>query len=151
MKVKAQSGFTLIELMIVVAIIGILASIALPNYQQYTTKAKLTELFMAASACKITITERYMTNNPGGNGFGQWGCFKIAPSPFVASIFADSNGGIYIGARNINATVNSKYLYMAPYRNNVKMTKAANMGQAVDEWRCETSFILPLPAEYGSC
>jgi type IV pilus assembly protein PilA len=52
---KTQQGFTLIELMIVVAIIGILASIALPAYQTYTTKAKFTEVVLATSATKIAV------------------------------------------------------------------------------------------------
>jgi len=54
---KAQKGFTLIELMIVVAIIGILAAIALPAYQDYTTRAKVTEVILAASSARTAISE----------------------------------------------------------------------------------------------
>ena len=59
---SAQKGFTLIELMIVVAIIGILAAVALPAYQDYTIRAKVTELILAASAHKTSIAEKAQTD-----------------------------------------------------------------------------------------
>ncbi len=57
MKAHMQKGFTLIELMIVVAIIGILAAVALPAYQDYTTRAKVTEVILAASGARTQISE----------------------------------------------------------------------------------------------
>ncbi len=59
----AQKGFTLIELMIVVAIIGILAAVALPAYQDYTVRAKVSELILAGSAYKTAIAEKYQSDN----------------------------------------------------------------------------------------
>ena len=58
---KIQQGFTLIELMIVVAIIGILAAIALPAYQDYTIRAKVSELLISASSARTCITEAYQS------------------------------------------------------------------------------------------
>ena len=63
MKRRVQTGFTLIELMIVVAIIGVLAAIALPAYQNYLIKSKLVEATTDLDAAKIVITEAYSTNN----------------------------------------------------------------------------------------
>jgi len=57
MKAQVQKGFTLIELMIVIAIIGILAAIALPAYQDYTAKAKMSEVVLAASSARTCVTE----------------------------------------------------------------------------------------------
>ena len=62
---QKQQGFTLIELMIVVAIIGILAAIAIPQYQDYTIRAKLSEVASAASGDTLKLTESYQTN-------GEW-------------------------------------------------------------------------------
>lgn len=59
---RAQGGFTLIELMIVVAIIGILAAVALPAYQDYTVRAKVSEMILAASSAKVSIAESAQIN-----------------------------------------------------------------------------------------
>jgi type IV pilus assembly protein PilA len=101
---KAQQGFTLIELMIVVAIIGILAAIALPAYQDYTKRAKVSEVILAASACRTTITEVYQTASvsPGANS---WGCESSSPTTqFVNSIATDSAGVITVDSNVTGAT-----------------------------------------------
>ena len=62
MKRSMQKGFTLIELMIVVAIIGILAAVALPAYQDYTVRAKVSEVILAASSAKVAVSEAAQAN-----------------------------------------------------------------------------------------
>ena len=68
MKSKLQQGFTLIELMIVVAIIGILAAVALPAYQDYTIRAKVTEGLILGSALKIAVADNGANALPNGSG-----------------------------------------------------------------------------------
>ena len=100
---KMQKGFTLIELMIVVAIIGILAAIALPAYQDYTKRAKMSEAILAASACRTSVTEAYQAANslPGSNS---WGC-EIASgsgSKYVTSVSTDGAGNITVQVTGIS-------------------------------------------------
>jgi type IV pilus assembly protein PilA len=67
---QLQKGFTLIELMIVVAIIGILAAIALPAYQDYTIRAKVSEGLTMADAAKVTVADNLAAGNPGNDAAG---------------------------------------------------------------------------------
>lgn len=104
MKRSLQKGFTLIELMIVVAIIGILAAVALPAYQDYTVRAKVSEVILAASACRTSITESLQTGNSLPTVNNAWGCESTSStSKYVAQIQTDMNGQIYVASQGLGA------------------------------------------------
>ncbi|MDQ0043190.1 pilin [Variovorax boronicumulans] len=110
---RAQAGFTLIELMIVVAIIGILAAVALPAYQDYTIRAKVTEALTQASAAKLAVAETAQAlgglNQVTATNSGYSFTASNASNAYVASVAIAAGGEITVVTKNTGATTQPSF------------------------------------------
>jgi len=154
---KFQQGFTLIELMIVGAIIGILAAVALPAYQDYTAKAKVSEIILAASACRTAVSDVYQTGSTAP-GAGNWGCeSSTRTSKYVASIATDANGVITVTASSdtgLPTALHSTTVSLTPTTADGNDLTATSVGNAVvGTFKCGPGASNPMPKKYlpGSC
>ena len=145
---KQQKGFTLIELMIVIAIIGILAAIAIPAYQDYTIRSKVSEGLALAGAAKLAVAETYdSTGNMPSSGNASFGlptAGSIAGN-YVSSITVStvgSQGGVitilYKASVGGNPTAGGKDIVLTP--------DTSNIGAMA--WTCDGSTSQVMPNKY---
>ncbi len=135
MKRAIQKGFTLIELMIVVAIIGILAAVALPAYQDYTIRARVTEGLNLAAAAKTAVSE----NAANGMAFASGWVAPSATTNVLGVAISDTNGEITItyDTRVQPAATNS--LILSPRDGGADLVANTPPASGSITWRCNSA------------
>ncbi len=155
---KKQQGFTLIELMIVVAIIGILAAIALPAYQDYTVKARVSEVILAASSCRTSVTDTVQNASELDISTELAAACEIKPTKMVKGGSVSANGIITVEgvhtALGGDVTDATDSIQMKPYTStNTALVGTTDGGKTITEWRCGPAATNGMVLKYlpGSC
>jgi type IV pilus assembly protein PilA len=135
---STRQGFSLVELMIVVAIIGILAAVALPAYNRYTARAKLSEVLLAAGVCRTSIAEIVQTQSdlPVAGG---WGCETrtgaAAQSRYVNKVETSAEGAVRVSIQGIGAEVDGQAIVLRPWPDTAR-SDVVGGGSAIALWDC---------------
>ena len=141
MKAQMQKGFTLIELMIVVAIIGILAAVALPAYQDYTNRAKMSEVLAFAASGKTAVAEYFQSEGkvPTSNPLAGMADADDITSTYVTSVTITTDGAIetLIKGTKVDA-LDGKKITLTPHQSNgTAITASTETYSGPIIWKCE--------------
>ncbi len=141
---KVQQGFTLIELMIVVAIIGILAAVAIPAYQDYIKRSKVTEVNALAGACKTSLAEFIASKNALPANADEAGCSLDAKGTQYAETLTVVGPKIEVKIRNVDAAnVDGKVLQLTGTSDSTPPKTPVAAGESVLGWYCGTNATAP--------
>jgi type IV pilus assembly protein PilA len=150
---KNQQGLTLIELMIVIAIIGILGALALPAYQDYTVRAKVSEMMLAANGCKTAVNEAVSSASSADVSAALPIACESQTSKYVTRVSVDANGVMTVVGNHealrgsTSATANS--IALTPLQTgDTPVNGSTDGGKTISGWRCGPASSNGLPAKY---
>lgn len=153
--VRQQRGFTQIEVMIVTVIIAVLASVAISSYRDYSRRATISEVVLAATSCKNAVAEGYVTLLDAPEA-GKWGCEQAtatAKQKHVGYVQTSSDGVIRVSIANLDGLVNNRHIYLVPLRFDgvSSMVMPDDLGRNVTRWACGSDWMPVRNSLPGSC
>jgi type IV pilus assembly protein PilA len=155
---KRQQGLTLIELMIVIAVIGILGALALPAYQDYTIRAKVSEMLLAANGCKTAVTESVSASSDTNMSSQLPKACENQTSKYVSGIAVDGNGVITVTGNHEalrgNTSASANAITLTPLQTgDTAINGNTDGGKTISGWRCGPASSNGLPVKYlpASC
>lgn len=148
-----QHGLTLIELMIVIAVIGILGALALPAYQDYSIRAKVSEMLLAANGCKTAVNEAVSSASDANVSAALPKVCDSQTSKYVASVAVDGNGVITVVGQHEalrgSTSASANAIALTPLQTgNTPVNGSTDGGKTISGWRCGPASSNGLPVKY---